>query len=318
MTTDRNILAAKGGFLTQTYRETGLIGCARKIAQAIHMQLPMMLLGRRTNRSVGAYFDLITDDARMFYGDSFHFGYFPDGDETFSAALNNHTDLVARMTDLDDSMHVLDIGCGIGAPAVRIARRFGCRITGVNISAEQVRQGSALIAREGLGQRIAIHHGNALALDLPEASFDALLCIEVAGDICVSETQKDRLVQEMFRMLKPGGRIGFSDLAFTGIPSRADEQAMRTILFHRGAELITDWPKHFERGGFEIVERRDIIAETMKTWECMLQIYASRAEEVEARYGRRIARMTMDHLRRIPDVLERFGSFPVLAIQKPG
>jgi len=181
-----------------------------------------------------------------------------------------------------------------------------------------VRQGSVLIARENFGHRIDLHHGNALDLDLPEASFDAILCIEVAGDICVSEEQKDLLVQQMYRMLKPGGRIGFSDLVFTGIPPRADEKAMRTILFHEGAELITDWPMHFKRGGFEITEQQDIIAETMKTWDCMLHIYESRAEEVEARYGRRIARMTMDHLRRIPDVLEQFGSFPVLSIQKPG
>ena len=60
-----------------TWREAGLAGCARKLRAAVWMGLPVMVCGKRTAQSVGAYFDLITDDARLFYGDSFHLGYFP-------------------------------------------------------------------------------------------------------------------------------------------------------------------------------------------------------------------------------------------------
>lgn len=312
----QEILAAKGGFLRETYRESGLSGCARTMMAAIKMYLPMVTLGRRTNQSVGAYFDLITDDARRFYGDSFHFGYFKNGNESFDEALSNHTDIVAEMACLGSARKVLDIGCGICAPAIRIAKKHDCHITGVNISAKQVEQGRALVQSHGLADRIEVLEGNALKLPCANASFDSLLCIEVAGDICVTESQKEQLVSEMARVLKPGGKVGFSDLVFTGSPTSAEERAMRTILYHRGDELITDWAGIFQKQGFKIREHKDIIADTMKTWEYSLSVYEDRAEEVEQRYGRKIAQTTMQHLREIPKILSKYGSFVVMSAEK--
>ena len=310
------ILAAHGGFFTETYKAFGIRGCLRKVAAAIKMQLPMLALGRRTNSSVAAYFDLITDDARMFYGDSFHFGYFIRGDESFEEALDNHTDIVAEMAQTDSAGEVLDIGCGICAPAIRIAGRHNCRITGVNISAEQVRQGRELVAREGLAKQISVVEGNALNLPFARESYDAALCLEVAGDICVTDAQKHRLAAEVHRVLRPGGRIGFSDLVFTSRPSRKEECAMRAILYHNGAELITDWPTIFRSRGFRVDRCEDIIGQTMKTWEHSLAVYESRAADVARRFGSSIARRIVRHLEMIPDILRTHGSFVVFSAEK--
>jgi ubiquinone/menaquinone biosynthesis C-methylase UbiE len=96
---------------------------------------------------------------------------------------------------------VLDVGCGIAAPALRIACRYGCRVIAVNISREQVRQGRELIATDRLSGRVVIQQGDARALDFPDDSFDAIVCLEAAGDICVTEPDKERLVGELFRVL---------------------------------------------------------------------------------------------------------------------
>src|SRR6266545_3876195 len=115
-------------FFVATLRDSGPAACRRKLNAAVGMALPILLRGRRTARSVGAYFDLITDDGRMFYGDSFHLGYFAEGVDTLGAALEAHTDLVAGLARVDAAGSVLDVGCGLGAPALRIARRDGCRV----------------------------------------------------------------------------------------------------------------------------------------------------------------------------------------------
>jgi cyclopropane fatty-acyl-phospholipid synthase-like methyltransferase len=47
---------------------------------------------------------------------------------------------LAELARVKAAGRVLDVGCGIAAPALRIAHRYGCRVTGVNISREQVRQ----------------------------------------------------------------------------------------------------------------------------------------------------------------------------------
>ena len=153
-----------------TLRDSGPAACRRKLGAAVGMALPLVLRGRRTARSVGAYFDLITDDGRMFYGDSFHLGYFTSGIRTLGEALEAHTDLVARLAKVATAKSVLDVGCGLGAPALHMARRYGCRVTGVNISREQVRQGRELIAASGLSDRVAIHRGDARRLEFPDGA----------------------------------------------------------------------------------------------------------------------------------------------------
>jgi SAM-dependent methyltransferase len=148
-------------------------------------RLPWLLCRRRTVRGVAAYFDLITEDGRLSFGDSFHFGFFPGGWQSLAQALDAHTDLVCELAGIRPGMRVLDVGCGIGEPTRRIASRIDCEIVGLNISCEQVRQGRELIARAGLAARVDIRHGNALYMPLPDGGFDAAICLEVGSDIRV-------------------------------------------------------------------------------------------------------------------------------------
>jgi cyclopropane fatty-acyl-phospholipid synthase-like methyltransferase len=300
-----------------TWREAGLAGCARKLRAAVWMGLPVLVCGKRTAQSVGAYFDLITDDARLFYGDSFHLGYFPQGDESLREALDAHTDLVAELARVKAAEHVLDVGCGLAAPALRIARRYGCRVTGVNISREQVRQGRELIAARGLSGRVAIQRGDARALEFPDGSFDAIVCLEAAGDICVTEPDKGRLVGELFRVLRPGGYVGFSDLALRAHTSPAEDRVLRAVLYHSGAELVTDWLAIFASHGFRVVECQDIISETLPTWEHARAVYERRDGEVSRRYGQGLVDRVAARLERIPRILAAHGTFPTLCAHKP-
>jgi cyclopropane fatty-acyl-phospholipid synthase-like methyltransferase len=303
--------------LVATWQEDGLVGCARKLRAVAAMALPFVLGRRRTARSVGAYFDLITDDGRLFYGDSFHLGYFVSGEESLGEALDAHTDLVADLARVRDADDVLDVGCGLSAPALRIASRYGVRVTGVNISREQVRQGNKLIAERGLSDRVVVHRGDARALDFPDESFDSIVCLEAAGDICVTEADKNRLVGELFRTLRPGGHVGFSDLAMRGHVPPAEDREVRAVLYHSAAELVTDWPAIFVRQGFSLVESRDIIAATLPTWEHARAVYQRRNNEVVRRYGRRLANRTAGRLERIRGILADYGTFPALAALKP-
>jgi O-methyltransferase StaMB len=303
--------------LVATWREAGPAGCARKLRAAVSVGLPALVGGRRSARSIGAYFDLITDEGRLFYGDSFHLGYFLQGGESLGEALDAHTDLVAGLARVQTAGSVLDVGCGLAAPALRIACRYGCRVTGVNISREQVRQGRELIASRGLSDRVGIRRGDARELEFGDRSFDAIICLEAAGDICVSEADKDQLVGELFRVLRPGGHVGFSDLALRTCPTAAEDRALRALLYHSGAELVTDWPALFARHGFRVVKSLDILKETLPTWEHARAVYHRRDGEVTRRYGRRLAHRILTQLEQIPAILATHGTYPALSAHKP-
>ena len=120
--------------LITTWHQQGPAGCVRKLCAAARMALPLMLRGCRTAAGVAAYFDLITDEGRLFYGDSFHFGYFRDGSETLAQALDAHTDLVAEMAQLSGDQQVLDVGCSLGRRNAGERRAVRRRITALNVA----------------------------------------------------------------------------------------------------------------------------------------------------------------------------------------
>lgn len=314
---DKKVLTAHVGLLGDTYRTAGVRGVARKLVAAVKMNLPS-LSGRRTHGSVAAFYDLVTDEARRFYADSFHFGYFKEGVTSLQEAVDALTDLVGEMAGIASSGRVVDLGCGVCGPAIRLAKRHpSCHITGVNISTEQLRQARTLLDQEGLSGRVEVRQANALQLPFDAASFDAALSLEVAANICVTESDKRRHVEEIYRVLKPGARLGFADLVFKERPTEEDDRTMERIFFHKGSDYVTDWPAVLQSAGFILDRTVDICPQVLQTWDLAAGVYEARAEEVNRRYGKRLAAGTVEHMRRLPEILTRYAEYQVISARKP-
>jgi ubiquinone/menaquinone biosynthesis C-methylase UbiE len=96
--------------------------------------------------------------------------------------------------------HILDVGSGIGGPARYFARRFGCRVTGIDLTAEFCEVARTLTRAVGLADRVAFEQGNALAMPFADASFDGAYSMNVSMNIA----DKAGLYREIGRVLKPG------------------------------------------------------------------------------------------------------------------
>lgn len=119
------------------------------------------------------------------------------------------TEELAAAIDAAASDHLLDVGSGIGGPARHLARRFGCRVTGIDLTAEFVDVARHLTALVGLDDRVTFERGNALAMPFDDASFDGAWSMNVSMNIA----DKLALYREIHRVLRPGGWLVLSELA---------------------------------------------------------------------------------------------------------
>jgi ubiquinone/menaquinone biosynthesis C-methylase UbiE len=110
---------------------------------------------------------------------------------------------------IDAAHTVLDMGCGTGVAARAIARLpgFTGRVTGIDLSPYLAEAATRLAAEEGVGDRITFRAGDTRRLDLPDASFDAVVAHTVMSHVA----DPLAVVKEASRVVKPGGMVGFFD-----------------------------------------------------------------------------------------------------------
>jgi len=161
--------------------------------------------------SVADAYDRWTDDQLLerLWGDHVHLGHYgsPPGRRDFRAAKVDFVHELVRWSGLDQlppGSRVLDVGCGIGGSARILARDYGFEVLGISISPGQIARARALTP-SGLSCRFAVM--DALALDLPDGSFDAVWSVEAGPHM----PDKQRYADELLRVLRPGGLLAVAD-----------------------------------------------------------------------------------------------------------
>jgi len=129
--------------------------------------------------------------------------------DEFHSGGRNATVRLAQLAQIDGSQRVLDVGCGIGGPSRYLASKFGCQVTGLDLTPEFVALAGMIAQRTRLAEKVTYRQGNALDLPFPDANFDVVWSQNAAMNIA----DRDRLYGEMHRVLRPGGRLALQDVA---------------------------------------------------------------------------------------------------------
>lgn len=115
---------------------------------------------------------------------------------------------LAAYGEISGDVKVIDVGSGLGGPARYLATTFGCRVHGVDLSETFCSVATALSACCNLSETTTFHQGNALELPEADNTFDLAWTVQVQMNIA----DKKQFYGEMFRVLKPGGRLVFQDI----------------------------------------------------------------------------------------------------------
>ncbi len=116
---------------------------------------------------------------------------------------------IAGLMQAGPADHILDIGSGIGGPARYFANRFGCRVTGIDLTPEFCDVARHLTRLLELEDRITFEVGDALAMPFANDSFDGAYSMNVSMNIA----DKSAFYREIRRVLKPGAWLVLSEIA---------------------------------------------------------------------------------------------------------
>ncbi|QHC23836.1 SAM-dependent methyltransferase [Streptomyces sp. GS7] len=221
---------------------------------------------------VGRLYDRLTALDTEAVGGSLHLGYWDvdDNDTPLVEAADRLTDVMTDRLRIDQGQRVLDVGCGVGQPAMRIARRTGAHVTGIAISQDQIARATALAEGAGLGDRVEFRHADAMQLPFPDNSFDAAIAIESIFHM----PDRGRVLAEIRRVLRPGGRLVLTDFFERGpIPAEKQPAVDRLLRdFIMTLARPEDYVPMLRGAGLRFVELLDITEQSVRqTFEQMSQ-----------------------------------------------
>lgn len=230
-----------------------------------------------------AHYDRVTRAWGMLLGEELHYGLFAVGDEPLPVATAALTTSMMNAAELTTGMRLLDVGCGTGGPARRLAREAGVEVLGITTSTVGVREAIALSADV---PAVSFEARDGLDNGLPDATFDRAWALESSHLM----PERRQLVEECARVLVPGGRFVLCDIVrrreipFVELREKSDMFAVLRQAFGAARmDTLDDYRELFEQSGLDVDDVADLTLQTRPTfdrWRDNLERHRSEVERV--------------------------------------
>jgi len=159
---------------------------------------------------------------------------------------------IPRLLGLKVDSSVVEVGCGSGGYALYLAKSVGCKLIGIDLNQPGIENANRLAA--GLEGRVRFELCDASKrLPFADENFDAVF----SNDVLCHLPGRDKVIGEMFRILKPGGRMLFSDALVIGGMVSHEEIATRSSIGFYVYSPPGENERLIERAGFREIRVSD-------------------------------------------------------------
>jgi ubiquinone/menaquinone biosynthesis C-methylase UbiE len=164
------------------------------------------------------------------------------------------TDILAKKAGVNKNTSVLDVCSALGGPARHLARKYGCKVTGLDATKKMVDEATRRTEKEKLTHLITFKLGNALDIPFKACTFD----IVWGQDAWCYVTDKERLIKEAHRVLKPGGIVAFTDWMQIGNMTDKEWEDLNNFMAFPYIESLEGYEELLKQAGFVITEKEDM------------------------------------------------------------
>jgi len=240
--------------------------------------------------NIQQHYDLGNDFFSLWLDDtmSYSCGYFKSPEDTLYEAQMNKIDHVLKKLQLTPGEKLLDIGSGWGWLIIRAAEKYGVKATGVTISEEQYKETLDQIEKLGLTDRVEVKLQDYLDLDGAQLQFDKIVSVGMCEH--VGKDNLGEYMKKVQELLVPGGISVLHSIM--GTREESVNSWITKYIFPGGyipslRETISLFPEH----DFHLVHAESLRMHYAMTLDRWYENYMSHWDTVEAKYGRRFARM---------------------------
>jgi SAM-dependent methyltransferase len=151
---------------------------------------------------------------------------------------------LVELCRIRDGGYVLDVGCGVGATPVYLAKTLDCRVVGVDLLEKMVEQSRSRAKAEGVEDRLEFRVADARKLPFEEDHFDAV----ISESVNVFFEDKNQAMREYIRVVKPGGYVGMTEMTWLKPPSPKLEDTFKNMVYAQTLE-VSGWKDLMEQAG---------------------------------------------------------------------
>ena len=160
------------------------------------------------------------------------------------------SEILALKAGIAESSVVLDVACGIGGPARFLGRRYGCKVVGLDASPATIRQAEARSAAEGIEDKVIFRVGDALHMPFTDHTFSVVW----GQDAWCYVLDKEQLIAEIARVLKPHGRVAFTDWVETDKINDDERMQLNEFMTIPYLESCDGYVQLLKQAGFSVEE----------------------------------------------------------------
>ncbi len=167
-----------------------------------------------------------------------------------------------ELCHINKGKYVLVVGCGVGITPCYLAKRYGCRVVGVDLSERMIERSNERAKKEGVEDRVEFRVADAQNLPFEDALFDVVICESVNAFV----ENKQSAASEYVRVITPGGYAGLNECTWIKAPPpRLAEYLSRTL---GGAEFLPSdgWKELLEDSGLRETVARIYKINALNQW----------------------------------------------------
>lgn len=219
-----------------------------------------------TKRDIRLHYDLATPFYRLLWGPHIHHGVW-DADAPPLLAQRRLIDRLAEAASVAAGEDVLDVGCGMGGSSIDLAKRRGCRVTGLTLSPVQRAWARVSAVWHGAARRTRFLCGDAEQAVFPDGAFDVVWNVECSEHFF----DKPAFFRKAAGWLRPGGRIALCAwLAGEGTDPDGLAAAVCEHFLCPSLGTADDYRGWLTAAGLAVRGFDDLTPHVTRTWEICL------------------------------------------------